>query len=46
MYRKAQENRLRTIEEKKQKVKKALEGRVLLLPFPVFAFRRRRCGVS
>lgn len=41
LYRKAQENRLRTIEEKKQKVKKALEGRVPLLSFPVFAFYRR-----
>lgn len=38
LYRKAQENRLRTIEEKKQKVKKALEGRVPLLSFPMFAF--------
>lgn len=38
LYRKAQENRLRTIEDKKQKVKKALEGSVPLLSFPVFAF--------
>lgn len=45
LYRKAQENRLRTIEEKKQKVKKALEGRVPLLSFPMFAFWRRLCSV-
>lgn len=38
LYRKAQESRLRTIEEKKNKVKKALEGRVLHFRFPVFIF--------
>lgn len=42
LYRKAQENRLRTIEEKKQKVKKALEGRVLLFSFAVSAFPLQR----
>lgn len=45
LYRKAQENCLRTIEQKKQKVKKALEGKVLLFIFHVFAFQRCLCRV-
>lgn len=40
LYRKAQEDRLRTIEDKKQNVKKALDGRIINFHFSPAVFTR------